>query len=41
MSERDIEVGISDDTLTLKGEKRQEREEKAGNSRPVGDQDGD
>jgi HSP20 family protein len=31
MTEKDIEVGISGDVLTLKGEKRQEREDKAEN----------
>ena len=28
MSEKEIEVAVTDDTLTLKGEKRQEKEQK-------------
>lgn len=31
MAEKDIEVSLSDDTLTIKGEKRQEREENGEN----------
>ncbi len=31
MAEKDVEVSVSGDTLTIKGEKRQEREEKSNN----------
>ena len=31
MSEKEIEVAVTDDTLTLKGEKRQEKEQKEKN----------